>query len=154
MVNGKSLKRCEPCREKSRAYLKQRYWADPEARSKMTKDWAQRTPWRALYAALVNAKKRGADVTVTPAELMDLFRRQGGRCALSGIEMTWARGKTLPTSISVDRVDQTRGYHADNVRLLCTAVNAFRGIMADEQMIEMAQAIVDRAYAAHQKRAA
>jgi hypothetical protein len=154
VVNGKTLKRCDPCREKHRAYLKRRYWRDPAARGQSTKEWTQRTPWRALYAALVNAKKRGEDVTVTAAEMMDLYRRQGGRCALSGIEMTWAKGKTLPTSISIDRVDQTRGYHADNVRLLCAAVNAFRGIMTDEKMIEVAEAIVDRARSANWKRAA
>jgi hypothetical protein len=59
--------------------------------------------------------------------------------------MTWGRGKVTATSISLDRIDADGGYTAGNVRLLCHAVNAFRGRMSDSEMIAMARAIVAKA---------
>ena len=85
---------------------------------------------------------------------MALWVAQGGRCALSGIEMTWAKGKALPTSISMDRIDQTKGYVPGNVRLLCLGVNALRGIQTDEETIAMARAIVAMADASSMREAA
>jgi hypothetical protein len=56
--------------------------------------------------------------------------------------MTWATGKTEPTSISMDRIDGSKGYVDGNVRLICMAVNAFRGIMNDQDLLKMARAVV------------
>lgn len=62
-----------------------------------------------------------------------------------GIKMTWAQGKVLPTSISLDRIDHTQGYSSDNLRLICHAVNAFKGQMTDAEMLVMARAIIAKA---------
>lgn len=83
--------------------------------------------------------------TVNPAtidDLMEMFTRQGGLCAVTGLKMTWAQGKVLPTSISLDRIDPNGGYSAVNLRLVCQSVNAFRGRMTDDEMFHMALAIV------------
>ena len=56
--------------------------------------------------------------------------------------MTWGKGKLMPTSISLDRLDGSRGYELDNIRLVCYQVNTFRGRWSDEQMLAMARAIV------------
>lgn len=83
--------------------------------------------------------------TENPATIDDLmgkFDAQNGRCALTGIQMTWGKGKVLPTSISLDRIDQDQGYSCDNVRLICHAINAFRGRMSDDEMFTMALALI------------
>lgn len=83
--------------------------------------------------------------TEFPASLDDLmakFEAQEGCCAVTGIKMTWAQGKVLSTSISLDRIDPDGGYSADNLRLVCQAVNAFKGRMTDDEMFNMALAIV------------
>jgi hypothetical protein len=85
--------------------------------------------------------------TKDPATIDDLMRKfeaQGGRCAVSGIVMTWARGTVLPTSLSLDRINPNGGYSVDNIRLICHAINAFKGRMLDTEMIEMARAIIAR----------
>lgn len=79
---------------------------------------------------------------LTHAQVIDLWRKQNGRCVLSGIEMTWGQGSTKATSVSVDRIDSKRGYHLDNIRLICTAINAFRGNGTDAEMVLMAMTIV------------
>jgi len=52
--------------------------------------------------------------------------------------MVFRKGAVVGASISIDRVDQSRGYEAGNVRLICNAINSFRGSMDDDQMIVMA----------------
>lgn len=73
---------------------------------------------------------------------MGLFEYQNGKCALSGIPLTWAKGRVMATSITLDRIDHRRGYVKDNVRLVAHAVNSFRGTMSDDEMFAMAVALV------------
>ena len=87
-------------------------------------------------------KRRPTENPATVDDLMAKFEAQGGKCAVSGITMTWAKGTVLPTSLSLDRIDHTQGYSADNLRLVCHAVNAFKGRMTDAEMLVMAKAIV------------
>lgn len=104
------------------------------------------SPRHTLNINLLTAiKYRPCDNPISLDELEGLFIAQGGRCALSGVEMTWARGQVLATSISLDRIDTDGGYTSGNVRLLCHSVNAFRARMSDAEMIELARAIVAKA---------
>lgn len=102
-----------------------------------------------LYKAVKSGKVRGRHVDLTVYELMALYKQQEGKCALTGIEMTFGnntpRGGATPLSCSVDRIDQSVGYTIKNVRLVCFCVNAFRGIMSDDQMIAVAKALVEKA---------
>lgn len=103
----------------------------------------ERTPRQALALSRSNAMtRRPGTPFISIEELFSLWRDGGGLCAISGIRMTWRQGRILPTSISLDRIDSDRGYEPGNVRLVCYSVNAFRNIMSDEQMLEMARAIV------------
>jgi len=58
---------------------------------------------------------------------LERYRSQNGRCALSGIEFDLREvgqgAAKRPFAPSLDRVDATGGYTADNVRLVCQAVN-------------------------------
>ena len=101
-----------------------------------------KSPRYAFSSTLHMARKRGAVVTINQDYLMALYDQQEGLCALSGVRMTWSTGKTEPTSISMDRIDGDKGYVDGNVRLVCMAVNAFRGIMNDENLLKMARAVV------------
>lgn len=100
-----------------------------------------KSPTHVLRAAIHNARMR-ANVTITRDDLLELFNRQNGKCAISGVTMTWARGRKLGTSISLDRIDSEKDYSIGNVRLICDAVNCFRGRMSDHEMLTMAKAIV------------
>lgn len=103
----------------------------------------EKSPRQALSLSRNHALARHkTENPITIAELFDLWKRQQGRCALSGVEMTWRKGRILPTSISLDRVDGQKGYTVDNVRLVCYSVNALRHIGSDEEMLAMAEAIV------------
>lgn len=111
--------------------------------------WKQQSPRYPLKTAINNARKRrpAGERSATVDELLAMYHRQRGRCALTGIAMTWAGGQKmpLPTSISIDRIDNARGYELDNLRLICHAINAFRGRMSDAEMLDMARALVAQA---------
>lgn len=56
--------------------------------------------------------------------LVDLFEKQNGKCAISGLEMTHIAGKgCVPTNISIDRIDNDLGYTKQNVQLTCRFIN-------------------------------
>jgi hypothetical protein len=102
------------------------------------------SPATVFRMAIHNARMR-APIEITRDDLWRLWEAQHGKCALTGIAMTWAKGKIQPTSISLDRIDSSLNYTVDNVRFICHAVNAFKGVGSDDEMLVMARAIVAKA---------
>jgi len=107
-----------------------------------THEYRNKTPRYSLSQTLGHAKKR-AEVTITIQDLMDIFEKQEGLCALSGVKMTWHQGKLLPTSISIDRTNNSKGYVHGNVRLVCVAINAFKSTQTDSELYEFAKKLVE-----------
>ncbi len=76
-----------------------------------------------------SAKHRSADKGL-PYDLdqyIDALRKRVEPmvCELSGLKMICETGaKTHPRSLSVDRIDSTRGYTYDNIRIICWCLNA------------------------------
>ena len=76
------------------------------------------------YNAKHPTDMREFDITVP--FLVDLFERQDGRCALSGLHMSTTTHiderpddmRCNPNKLSIDRIDSSRGYTEDNVQLV------------------------------------
>ena len=106
--------------------------------------WFTKTPRAAINKSLKLAYKRRPNFkNITLDEAIKIYELQQGKCALTGIVMTWRQGRVLPTSISFDRIDSNSDYVQNNVRFVCHAVNSFRGRMSDAEMLVMAKAIVN-----------
>lgn len=92
------------------------------------------------------AKEKGLLHNVDVKFLRGLYEYQKGLCALSGIVMS-IRGSYGSTeywhSISIDRIDSTKGYTSDNVQLLCTGVNKIKGCMSDDRFIMFCKGVVE-----------
>ena len=132
---------CKECNR--RVCAEWRHRPENEERIKNRK----RTDLRYVISSCLRSALR-RQPTVGAATIDDLMRMhagQDGLCAVSKIPMTWGRGGLLPTSISIDRLDHKNGYTLSNIRLVCYAVNSFRGQMTDEDMVRMAEAIVANA---------
>lgn len=125
---------------------RQQYDADPVTRARRSecrKKRVQASPHYTMKITLSHGlRRRPTENPATIEDLMQKWRDQDGCCALTGIRMTWAKGKVLPTSISLDRIDPEQGYSIDNLRLICHAMNCFRGRMADAEMLKMACAFI------------
>jgi hypothetical protein len=103
------------------------------------------TPRYAISRARAKALgRRPTEGAVSLDYLMEMYEANHGLCEVSGFKMTWSTGDSgrKPTSISIDRINSSKGYVAGNVRLVCWQVNAFKGNWTDEQMFTMALALV------------
>lgn len=124
---------------------KKRYGTEryKQSQKEAAKRYHAKTPRLNIHIALKHAVRRRPTVNpITTDEVMAIWRAQEGMCAASGIVMTWGRGRLMPSSVSIDRIDSSRGYEKDNVRLVCYQVNTFRGRWSDDQMLLMAKAII------------
>ena len=81
---------------------------------------------KCLNGARHRAKAHGRDFDLTMEWLLQQLERQQMACALTGIQFFVAEksgSKNHPYSPSLDRIDCTRGYTTDNVRIVLFAVN-------------------------------
>lgn len=61
--------------------------------------------------------------TITKEDLMILWKSQNGKCAISGLDMTYELGEgRLYTNVSIDQIIPSKGYTADNIQLVCKAI--------------------------------
>lgn len=102
-----------------------------------------------------NAKQRSLEFNLTMEELWELYQKQNGKCALSGIELILlpvfysasiranARISTTRREItaSVDRIDSNIGYTIDNVQFVHKAINIMKGSLSDSDFINISKAI-------------
>jgi hypothetical protein len=70
-----------------------------------------------------------------------MSKRQGHRCIMTGIAFEPKATKPRnPYAMSVDRIDSSRGYTMDNIRLVCACVNFALHSYGDEVFYRMCEA--------------
>jgi hypothetical protein len=74
-----------------------------------------------LDSAKRRAKLKGLEFSLTPADITI-----PNKCPLLGIEITKGIGKIHPGSPSLDRIDNEKGYTADNVWVISNQANAMK----------------------------
>jgi hypothetical protein len=79
-------------------------------------------------SARSRAKTAGTLADLTAAQLEDLWEAQNGRCALTGIPMTFDAGGS-ETNASIDRINAGGPYTLDNIQLVCYRANWMKNTM-------------------------
>lgn len=96
--------------------------------------------WLRYLAQKANARKRQDSEKMTEELLQILMLEQGSKCALSGmkfdIEDKWLKP-------SLDRIDNTKGYTKNNVRLITWGLNHVRGDLSDKELVDLVAPMVD-----------
>ncbi|NBT57499.1 hypothetical protein EBT16_01830 [bacterium] len=100
--------------------------------------------WRLYNSAKTKARKRGLTFKL---KYNDVLRPvKAGACAVTGIPFDHrakpARGVDLPFRASLDRIDNTVGYEADNIQIVCCIYNRSKGMWNVEDVVAMAEAIM------------
>lgn len=97
---------------------------------------------RTLFSnAKKGAKQRRIEFMLTLEDVQNLCNSSFLRCAVTGIPFSPTKPagcRIAPWSPSLDRRDATRGYHPDNLRLVCKAVNFAMGQWGDEILYTLA----------------
>jgi hypothetical protein len=96
------------------------------------------------FCSLVSgAKRRNLEFSITIEDLWDLFMKQNGKCALSGINIRFHKtGEKYTTqTASVDRIDSEYGYTLENIRWVHKTVNYMKWELSDDQFLDFCQMI-------------
>jgi len=94
--------------------------------SKSPKSFMQHLIWQLKSKRI----KEGYEWTITIDDLMEIYNSQKGICLLSGIKLTHIKGKGhIDTNISLDRINNDKGYTPDNIQIIAYVVNMMRRTM-------------------------
>jgi hypothetical protein len=88
------------------------------------------------------AKKKGGSVNL--AVLEAIAHRCGGYCEVSGIPLETNGDRRMPFNASLDRIDSTRGYEADNLRMVALAVNLCMSHWGEAIFVRIAAATLSK----------
>jgi len=104
---------------------------------------------RALLWSGGSRRGRGAERSrkhLKLEQLNQLYVKQKGKCALTGYELTAIRGKeNFPTNVSIDRIDNSKGYTIDNIQLVCRKANTMKGEETQSELLDWCTAILQLA---------
>ncbi len=96
-----------------------------------------------------NATRRSLSFEVTQEDLMALWDKQDGRCALTGQPLCISTKivKHAPdyenTTASLDRIDSSLGYTKDNIQWVHKEINRFKNNYSMEQFKSMCKLVTD-----------
>lgn len=86
-----------------------------------------------LIHAKARAKQHGLEFNLTKADLIAQFERQQGLCYYSNLPMIFTQGQeTMLNTISIDKVDATKGYTTDNIVLCRYVCNLMKNVLTRE----------------------
>jgi len=97
----------------------------------------------------VGAKLRHLEYSITPEVVYEIFEKQNGVCALSGLKISLTT-KSLRLeknrkefTASLDRIDSTKGYTNDNVQWVHKDINQMKSNRTDKDFIELCKKITN-----------
>jgi hypothetical protein len=100
-----------------------------------------------LSAAQSRARKNNLDINIDLNFLLSLYEKQNGKCKLTNLEFTFepkgVETNYNPFNPSIDKIDHSKGYTKDNVRLVCTIVNLALNTFGEENFALMCQAYIN-----------
>jgi len=89
--------------------------------------------------------------SLKPADIEAIWVAQKGLCSVTARPLNLT--KNDPCRVSLDRVDPSKAYTVDNVRLVCTSVNYARHVLTDDDLRKLLEDMheVDRLRQARDK---
>ena len=102
------------------------------------KGWAAR--------AFADIQKTDWKCSIIKQDLIDLYKRQKGLCSVTDMKMIFVKTPKCPARPSVDRIDRSKGYHLENIRLVWLWVNMARNVWSDKQLIACAKVLARHNY--------
>jgi hypothetical protein len=73
------------------------------------------------------------EFVLVPDNLLELWKKQEGLCAYTGLPMTASSNQF--NTVSLDRIDSSKGYVVSNIQLICAVVNKMKMDLKEETFI-------------------
>lgn len=92
------------------------------------------------------ASLRSHEFTITIEYAWNLFLEQNGKCALTGLDLTFQKNYSNHAqnqTASLDRIDQNKGYVIGNVRWVHKDINRMRWAHDDKTFFDYCKMVVD-----------
>lgn len=87
---------------------------------------------------LRRAKRRGKEINLTLGQLKEQWDRQQGICVYSRVKLQEVSKNNDPIyTMSLDRVDSSKGYVQNNIQFISIAMNHLKHDMTHNKMMEM-----------------
>ena len=107
-------------------------------------EWRRKNPYSIMSILKRNAKKRNIDFSITREEFIKWWTSQEQKCVYCDIpieRMAVAdRTKKLSKRLSIDRIDNNKGYNISNIVLSCLKCNFIKSnLFTFEEMKEIGQ---------------
>ena len=71
-------------------------------------------------------RRKNIESTLNTEEVIEMFNKQNGRCYYTNYPLEISHRNKTPYSLSIDRIDSTKGYTIDNIVLCCSIVNRMK----------------------------
>lgn len=129
--------RCNSCKSEQRKSAIATYDEDVKLEKVLQVRW---------LAAKSRAMDKSLPFTITKEDILTIWKSQNGKCAISGLDMTYelGEGRTY-TNVSIDQVSPSKGYTVDNIQLVCMAVNQLKSDLDMDTILTLCSAIVGNA---------
>lgn len=128
-------KRCHKCKTKQNKIARANYSDEKRLEKILQERW---------LGARDRAKYKNRKFDITKEDLMELWNKQEGKCAISKLPMTYTmdNGRN-PYNISVDQINPSKGYTKDNIQLVCMCVNQLKSDFDMETVINICKNILN-----------
>jgi len=96
--------------------------------------------------ARMHSKQKPKECTLTVEQVKQIWEDQNGKCPMTGWNLflppstSW-KGKLMPYTASLDRIDSEKGYVKENVRFVAVIANFSKNKFSDEDVIDFCEAV-------------
>lgn len=133
--------KCRLCFNKEARFKQEMTKSELETGKKYRLKYKKEKPLEALHkTARGNAKRTFKEFTIILEELKRLWEIQKGLCYYTNKPMLFEIG--FDNSVSIDRIDSSKGYITGNVVLCQKKINIMKNNASIQELIEFAESIV------------
>lgn len=133
---------CKVCVAEKQASYHKRTWGPDRLQHTAFKRTKSARAFLGYLRGKAVQRGKGEVLSVDALEL--LWHTQGGKCALTGWDMTMELGRgSVPTNCSLDRIDSTGGYEVGNVQLVCRAANVAKSDLSQSEFVALCRSVVE-----------
>lgn len=94
-----------------------------------------------FVSARTRARNKKMEFNIPEEYLCELWDNQDGKCYYSGLSMTYDRNDLY--TVSIDRIDSSKGYIIGNVALTCWAINNMKNSHTIEEFVYFCKTVAD-----------